>query len=161
MIQDIPDEIYGYQTREEILANIENCHRNYNYDSPLDTINLTGYHFHTILYQDNNSLIKPFVLSAHHQCIENVGMGLMPIAWSEDKKIIEAVKHEKYKGVTGVQFHPEKSGLFNDDDLSYVTADSTINYKSFIQSTDFKDFHRDFWRSIGGKFLNSSSTPFQ
>jgi putative glutamine amidotransferase len=170
MIQDIPTEIYGYQTREDVLSNNEFSHRNYNYDSPLDSIYLTAYHFHPLMIKNKSSFSKtlkidknskPFVLSAHHQCVKTLGQGLIPVAWSNDEKIIEAVIHEKYSGVTGIQFHPEKSGLFNSTEHVYVTTDSTINYKSYLIETGSEDFHRNFWKMIGENFVRNSTTPSQ
>lgn len=45
--------------------------------------------------------------SAHHQAIDQLGVGLMAIQWSEDG-YIEAVRHET-RPVWGVQWHPERT----------------------------------------------------
>ena len=48
------------------------------------------------------------VNSFHHQAINDLGKGLEPVAWSEDK-VIEAVELPGARGfVLGVQWHPEE-----------------------------------------------------
>lgn len=53
------------------------------------------------------------VNSLHHQAIKDLGDGLKPVAWAEDK-VIEAVELPGARGfVLGVQWHPEE--LVDDD----------------------------------------------
>jgi putative glutamine amidotransferase len=48
------------------------------------------------------------VNSFHHQAIKDLGAGLRPVAWAEDK-VIEAVELPGARGfVLGVQWHPEE-----------------------------------------------------
>ena len=47
------------------------------------------------------------VNSYHHQAIENLGDGLLPIAFTDDLKIIEAICHEGLP-IIAVQWHPER-----------------------------------------------------
>ncbi|MCL6452050.1 MAG: gamma-glutamyl-gamma-aminobutyrate hydrolase family protein [Alicyclobacillus sp.] len=44
--------------------------------------------------------------SFHHQAVKSCGDGLRPVAWDADG-LIEAVEHEAYPFVVGVQWHPE------------------------------------------------------
>jgi putative glutamine amidotransferase len=39
--------------------------------------------------------------------VEKLGKNLVPAAWSADGKIIEALAHERFPNVLGVQFHPD------------------------------------------------------
>ena len=49
------------------------------------------------------------VNSIHHQGVDAVGDGLVPIAWSSDG-LVEAMAHESARWVLGVQWHPEWMG---------------------------------------------------
>jgi len=55
----------------------------------------------------------PQVLSAHHQAVEALGAGLRVVARSMDGKVIEAVEHERFAHVLGVQFHPDYLALWD------------------------------------------------
>jgi len=140
MIQDIPTEIYGIWNAEEILdLPPDRMHRNYadmvktGYDDPASD------HFHRIKLEDGSFLITetgyqreadPLVLSSHHQALEQLGKGWIVAAQSIDGKVVEAIEHEKYPFVFGVQFHPEKPGLFQE----------------VIKNTDSFAFHLAYWQ---------------
>jgi len=47
------------------------------------------------------------VTSIHHQCVEQLGAGLVVEARSPEDGIIEAIRHEAHAFVLGVQWHPE------------------------------------------------------
>ncbi|MBE5892733.1 MAG: gamma-glutamyl-gamma-aminobutyrate hydrolase family protein [Lachnospiraceae bacterium] len=47
------------------------------------------------------------VNSAHHQCVKQLGKGLIPIQWCPEDNILEAFSHESLP-VLGVQWHPER-----------------------------------------------------
>ncbi len=48
-----------------------------------------------------------FINSAHHQAVDQLGVGLKAIQWSKDG-YIEAMRHES-RPVWGVQWHPERT----------------------------------------------------
>jgi putative glutamine amidotransferase len=50
------------------------------------------------------------ISSWHHQAIENLGKGVIPIAWAEDE-VIEAIEIENNPQITAVQWHPEITAL--------------------------------------------------
>ncbi len=163
MIQDIPQEIYGFTFVDEILeSKSDMVHRNYYPDDVRDDIQQTGYHFHrinfssegTLFTEENHFMNKeyPYVLSSHHQSIEIPGKGLKIAASSMDGKIWEAIVHEEFKNVIGVQFHPEKAGLFNSEEDFHINQDSTINFNKFILDNNSYDFHLVFWRVISDIF---------
>ena len=142
MIQDIPTEIYGIWNAEEILAlPSDQIHRNY-----ADMVNTgnddpTSYHFHHVKLEDGSFLIMetgfhgktaPLVLSSHHQSVENLGKGWKVAAQSMDGKVVEAIEHEQYPFVFGVQFHPEKPGLLQE----------------VIKNTDSFAFHLAYWKYL-------------
>ena len=159
MIQDIPTELYGIWNAEEVLAlPADQMHRNYH-----DLLNLgcegpTSYHFHRVKLELKDLLTRgigyrsrtePIVLSSHHQAIENLGLGWQVAATSMDEKIIEAIAHTEYRHVFGVQFHPEKPGLFDPSIQHPQSCNSTINFQEAIKNTDSFTFHQLYWKQVG------------
>lgn len=162
LVQDIPSEIYGSDYREEIMnGDPAHIHRNYVFDMPGDSIYLTSYHAHHIHILPAGASCKAlvslkhngaFVMSSHHQAIGQTGKGLRAAAVSADGKIIEAVVHEQYPSVLGVQFHPEKSFIYENETELFVSPDSLVNIHEYLLETGSLDFHMDFWKKIAGNF---------
>jgi gamma-glutamyl-gamma-aminobutyrate hydrolase PuuD len=48
------------------------------------------------------------VPAAHHQAIDRIGSGLLPVAWTPDQ-VVEAVEVQGHRFGLGVQWHPEES----------------------------------------------------
>jgi putative glutamine amidotransferase len=133
-------------------------HRNYH-----DLLNLgcegpTSYHFHRVKLEKKDLLTRgigyrsrtePIVLSSHHQAIENLGSGWQVAATSMDEKIIEAIAHKEFRHVFGVQFHPEKPGLFDPSIQHPQSCNSTINFQEAIENTDSFTFHQLYWKQLG------------
>lgn len=159
MVQDIPTEIYGVWTAEDLLGMPPDMvHRNYNDKVGNVCTDPTSYHFHRIdpvkdsfvskeLKQGNER--APLVLSSHHQAIEEMGSGWKTAARSMDGKIIEAIEHKDYPNVFGVQFHPEKPGLFDPAIEHPQRCDSLIRFNDVIRETDSYNFHLAYWNYIG------------
>ncbi len=114
LYQDIPQDIYGIDYVDDLLnLDINMHHKNYWYNLfPINEIMRAN--FHRIQFVEEyfstdklgiKSKILPNVCSSHHQAVKSLGKGFKIIATSLDGKIIEAIKHEKYKNVLGVQFH--------------------------------------------------------
>jgi len=168
LVQDIPEMIYGDQYINNINeGSADQIHRNYTVRINFPEEDFTSYHFHPIALHQNSFLadlagvddnITPYVLSSHHQSIKTIGNGLIVSALSLDGKIIEAVEHSVYKNVFGVQFHPEKTGLFDPQDLCFVTPDSTINFNNYAMKTGSLSFHVGYWKMIGDILSGSSVT---
>jgi len=55
----------------------------------------------------------PKVNSAHHQAIDRFGEHLEVEAWAADDGIIEQVRLRKYPFGLGVQYHPERSRIYD------------------------------------------------
>jgi putative glutamine amidotransferase len=158
MYQDIPTELYGLKTVEEVLVQEQNAqHRNYHSSFGTDN-ELTWGHFHQIKFEEKsfldtlNSFAEkfPYVWSSHHQALKVLGKGIVPIAWSIDGKIVEAVKHSKYPHVLGVQFHPEVPSIYNAE-AKIKRIPFEIDPKSYIDlypSQKGEDFHRAFWEMV-------------
>jgi putative glutamine amidotransferase len=56
------------------------------------------------------------VPTCHHQAVDRLGSGLVPVAWADDK-VVEAVELEGHRFGLGVQWHPEEG-----DDLRLFEA---------------------------------------
>lgn len=123
LFQDIPTEVYGYKTVQEVLkSGQDNIHtRSYIVAlHPMEEDDLAPV-FHRIRLDSHSKFIQemsmkttdsPLVLSSHHQCVNQIGQNLNVTATSMDGKIVEALEHQHYKNVLGVQFHPEVFKLY-------------------------------------------------
>lgn len=158
LVQDIPTELYGTWTADEILSfPADQMHRNY-----MDLVNTgcetpTSYHFHHIHLEKGAFLTKgihfnhrkePLVLSSHHQALEKLGKGWVVAATSMDGRIVESIEHERYPHVFGVQFHPEKPGLYDPSIEHPRGCNSTINFQEAIRDTDSYTFHLAYWKYL-------------
>ena len=159
MVQDIPSEIYSINFVEEVLLEDNNQqHRNYNNNLIVDSTLFSG-NFHEINISDPklitgeyNVNLDPLVYSNHHQAIEKLGANLKVIATSTDGKIIEAIKHNKYKNVLGIQFHPEGTYL-HDPEIKYrkTEKDSLISGKQILLNNNSYQFHMELWKTFSDK----------
>lgn len=165
MVQDIPTEIYGIWEAEDILdLPGDQMHRNYMDYLSSGCEDPTSYHFHRIVLKEDQVLSSgtgiqpgtaPMVLSSHHQAIEDPGPQWEVIARSMDGKIIEAIHHTRYPMVLGIQFHPEKPGLFDPSVEHPRTCDSSISFQKTIANSESYDFHVAFWKQLGQFLLNN------
>lgn len=159
LIQDIPTELYQCWLADQVLAlPSDQQHRNY-----ADKVNVgcpdpTSYHFHPIRLRENTFItegtgmdasLNPWVLSSHHQCIKEMGKGWMVAATSMDGKVIEAIEHKVFPNVFGVQFHPEKPGLFDPAITHPQNCSGEINFMETIENSDSYEFHLAYWNHIG------------
>ena len=156
LFQDIPSEVYGQINVEDVLdSGSEQMHRNYWRNLSADD-SLTGGHLHHIRIVENKFFMNelklktddfPLIYSSHHQSVKNLGKGLEITANSMDGKIIEAISHKKFKNVVAVQFHPEKSGLFNPEKKYKITPEDSepVSLYDILEEKDKTSFHRKFW----------------
>ncbi len=122
LVQDIPSQLYGWETIEEVLAaDPETVHSGIYLEktAPLDPDLCPP--FHRIRVVADSLFVKgmglaegstPWVSSSHHQALEELGKGLRVTATSMDGMVAEAVEHADYPQVLGVQFHPERRALY-------------------------------------------------
>ena len=162
LVQDIWDEVYGARTVEDILTlDPQQWHNNpYIKLHPLD--GLIGYNFHRIRL-DGKSLFcsemdfrpddHPRILSSHHQALEKLGKGLKTIATSMDGKVIEAVSHESFPAVLGVQFHPEHRMLWeNEPQFKQSPPDEPFSFKGLLEgSPPSFAFNKGIWQWLSRK----------
>ena len=159
MVQDIPSETFNLNTVEQVLLLEPNQqHRNYHTNFGIDN-NLIWGSFHQVKFEKGSILDSlngfanqnPYILSSHHQCIETLGLNIVPVAWSLDGKIIEAVKHSKFPNVIGVQFHPEPTFLYEANE-KFSLQPNQAQKESYLNTYPGEKgelFHRAFWKYIG------------
>ncbi|MCF8381549.1 MAG: gamma-glutamyl-gamma-aminobutyrate hydrolase family protein [Bacteroidales bacterium] len=157
LIQDIPLEIYGKNTVEEILAMPENSrHRNYYTNYSLHP-QIHSYFPHQIKILPDNHLnsineksqFLPYVLSSHHQSIEELGSGYKATAYSMDGKVIEGIQHLEFPNVIGIQFHPEIEYLYQEGAfIKLKPEEETFSLYQKIKELDSYNFHSQLWAVI-------------
>ncbi len=156
LVQDIPTELYGIWLAEEVLAlPPDQMHRNYTDKLTAGCDAPTSFHFHPVQLKEDKMFVQklkfssptaPLVLSSHHQALQDLGEGWVVAASSLDGLIVEAIEHERFTNVFGVQFHPEKPGLFDPTIIHPHSCNSTINFQEAIEHTDSFPFHQAYWK---------------
>jgi len=132
LIQDVWADTYGIKDFEEVLKMPkENWQRNpFYYLFPDD--NIFSFMLHPIKLGEKGKFCKelsfrstdePLVLSGHHQAAGELGKGLKVIATSLDGKVVEALEHERFPNVLGVQFHPDIPLLWDEETKFKYTPD--------------------------------------
>lgn len=159
LIQDIPSEVYGLKTIEQVLnLGQERVHSSmylrYLYPAEKDLPPA----FHKIKIKKNSIFVKkmnmkksdtPFILTSHHQAIKKLGKELIVVATSMDGKIVEAVEHTKYKNVLGVQFHPEPYLLYQKGKYYKKNPGDKLNFnvRIFLKNNPpSMKFHLNLWQ---------------
>lgn len=159
LIQDIPSEVY-HSDETVGLSHLptEQIHRNYYAQLKDQCYDVQGSHFHTIRFKGKKladkvgapAAIQPQVNSYHHQAVEKTGKGFKVGAWSQDKKVIEAIYHKKYPHVFAVQFHPERSELYHPTrNYSFKPGGEQKHLSEWIDKESM-DFHGEYWSAING-----------
>ncbi len=159
LIQDIPSEIYGLKSVEEVLKQgREKIHSSRYLKAmfPGEYKNIAPA-FHRIRINSGSILLKkilgdlkgyPMVLSSHHQSVKDPGKGYFKAASSMDGKVVEAIEHRKYKNVLGVQFHPEFRFLYKGLRF-FIDKPFKGNYFSLrgflIRNYPSALFHKNLW----------------
>lgn len=157
LTQDIAAQIYNKKNAEETLKlKKDQLHRNYWQEITKDTL-LMGISFHQIQYTAHpffmrkvkaDKSVRPWVLSSHHQSIDELGKNLIVTATSMDGQVIEGIQHRLYNNVFAVQFHPEVPSLYHEGKkLKFAPTDSPKSYFEILSPTDH-EFHRKYWETI-------------
>ncbi len=157
MVQDIWSEKYQVNFYEDVL-NLprENWHFN-----PFSRLypgkNLFPYNLHPLKLSPEGIFVQdfgfspqetPLICSSHHQAVDELGKGMEICATTLDEKVIEAIQHQKYKNVLGIQFHPEFPILW-DPEASFLF--SPQEEKEFTPLETLKNsppsysFHKKIW----------------
>ncbi len=168
LIQDIPSEVYGRKTVEEVLAaGPDQVHSGVYLEKlyPNDPDLATP--FHRIRLGKESIFVRrmgfarddlPVVATAHHQAIANLGSGLRVTATSLDGKIIEATEHDRFSNVLGIQFHPERHTLYRKGLFLHPKPDAPrdFNARAFLKANPPSwEFHLAIWKWFA-EAVNSS-----
>ncbi len=162
LFQDIPTQIHGVTTVEEVIAlDPEKQHRNYYTYYRLDQ-EVSTPTFHRIKIGGNSHMAviagsteaTPYILSSHHQAVKQMGYGFRATAWSMDEKVVEAIEHTRYPNVVGIQFHPEVPSLYDPDHkITFRPGEQpTHSFLDLYPGALGEDFHRAFWVHIAGMY---------
>lgn len=166
LIQDIPSEVYGVENLEQAKSlPAEKLHRSI--WAQLDPAPEVGWGVmhpikflsHPLAKRMAPALKKVEVLSLHHQAIKRLGKGLLVWASSMDGKIVEAVAHQRFHSVLGVQFHPEKRVLY--DPLRTYLPQPKAHGRNFVTDIMKHDSHataflKSFWVTVSDMLKKSS-----
>ena len=168
LIQDIWSITYGRSFLEDIITlGPENWHwspfsRLYPHELPF------SYAFHSLKLEPMGKFCsamgfgrtaRPVVLSAHHQQVEKPGKGFRSIATSLDGKVIEAIEHDRYPNVLGVQFHPEFHILYDLESRFRLTPEDSesISLPVFLAvHPPSLEFHKKIWAWVSAGWKEES-----
>jgi putative glutamine amidotransferase len=157
MIQDIWADGYHKKFLEDVAAiPIELLHRN-PYAQLYPEKKITMWQMHPIKIVKEGKFCselgfspddKIVVSSAHHQMLGELGKDMKTIATSLDGKVIEAIEHERFSNVLGVQFHPELYWLW-DKKAKFRFSPKCEGEKSFAtileENPPSYEFHKKLW----------------
>lgn len=162
LIQDIWEEVYEAASVDAVLSlDPERWHNNPHIKlHPLE--GLIGYNFHRIRLDPKGKLCvelafkptdEPRILSSHHQAVETLGKGLRIIATSVDGRIVEAVEHDRFPNVLGVQFHPEHRMLWESDPVFRMApGDAPFSFRGLLEGAPPSyAFNRAIWKWLGDR----------
>ena len=122
LVQDIWLKKYGKKTLEDVITLGKDRWHTNPYRRLYPEQNLISYNMHPIKLLEKGKFVrelgfskndKPYIVSAHHQMPGKLGKGMKVTATSLDRKVVEALEHELYPNVLGVQFHPEFPILYD------------------------------------------------
>jgi putative glutamine amidotransferase len=166
LIQDIPTEVYGQRTVEEVLAaGPDQVHSGVYLEKLFPNDAELMMTFHRIRLDQDSVFVRklgfasadrPFVATSHHQAIGKLGANLRITATSLDGKIVEAVEHTIFTNVLGIQFHPERHTLFRKDFWQRSRTDAPLDFNplAFLKSNPpTYAFHLAIWKWFGEQVL--------
>lgn len=166
LVQDIPTQIYKQSTVEDaISAGAATWHRNHahelggrNFTSAgvMHPIHLTP-EAPEFLRQSVGNGHDPLVLSVHHQAVEQVAPNYSVLATSDDGKVIEMIGRKDFPNVLGIQFHPERSPMWDKQELALM--EPTSKQKNFVYEAMHNDgytraFNRSIWQWVTRMLLS-------
>ena len=147
LVQDIPSEIYGKHTVEQVEhSNPSTWHRS-SYAAIDPEPNVAAGVFHPIHLTQRAPVAlrmvmdspptQPAVLSIHHQAVNRVGVNYFVTATSVDGKVVEGIRHKTFENVVGWQFHPERSVLWDKNEVGRMNeTDPDNNFAYTLMQKD-------------------------
>lgn len=163
LIQDIWSEKYGKKYLEDVISlKKENWHTN-PYARLYPEKKLIRINMHPIKLREKGIFCQmlgfkkedtPYIYSSHHQAVLKPGKGIIIAATTLDGKVVEAIEHEKYPHMLGVQFHPEASSLWNAEKKFRFTLqdEEEKSLRSILDNNPPSfDFHKKIWAWLSQK----------
>lgn len=157
MYQDIPAQLYNSTTPEAtVRIDRRNLHRNY-WQLISKGNGFMGSNIHPIKFTDSKffgSTVKiprdtrPLIYSSHHQALKDVAPVFVVTALSDDGRVVEAIAHKSYRNVFAVQFHPEVSALYEDQDKVRFAPDDQPATLHSVLDEESLEFHLQYWNHI-------------
>jgi len=164
LVQDIPSEVYGLHTAEQVLKQERDRIHSAVYQGMLHpNDDQLPPAFHRIRLLPDTVFTRemgfsptaaPLVLTAHHQAVKELGRDLRPAAVSLDNKIVEALVHTRYANVLAVQFHPEPYTLFMKGFLCKSTPGGPLDLNLLAlleKNPPTLEFHRKIWAWLAAR----------
>ena len=165
LTQDVWSEKYGKQYFEDVFTlDKEIWHKN-PYARVYPEEKLMRYNLHRIKLSGKGKFCSvlgfkeedtPFIISNHHQIVEKSGKEITIIATSLDGKVVEAIEHDKYPHVLGIQFHPDYLILWDTVQKLRITPqdEEGINVNSFLKNNPPSwDFHKKIWTWLSERLV--------
>jgi len=166
LIQDIWKDVYNLEYLEDII-NMEETVWHTNPHARLNPENhLFPYKIHPIKLDPKGKFVlkfgfkpedTPCILSAHHQAADKIGLGFVPIAYSLDEKVVEAIEHKRFPYVLGVQFHPEFPLLYDETSFYVFSPEDTEKTNIFTllkENPPSYAFHQKIWEWFSSAIQN-------
>ncbi|HSQ35263.1 MAG TPA: gamma-glutamyl-gamma-aminobutyrate hydrolase family protein [Candidatus Binatia bacterium] len=166
LVQDIPTKVYGQWTVEEVLASPpDQVHSGVYLEKLYPNDPDLAYPLHRIRLEQNSVFVikmgfslqdRPFVVTAHHQAVGKLGAHLSVTATSLDGKVVEALEHDRFANVLGIQFHPERHTLYRKGlwQRRKTGAPLDFNPLSFLRDNPPSlEFHRAIWKWFAEQVL--------
>lgn len=163
LIQDIPSQIYHQQSVETALgASPATWHRNHAHErgtknnislGVMHPIHMTPHALPFMFTAGKQGSHEPQVLSIHHQAVDKMGAGYLVYATSDDGKIVEAIGRHDFPNVLGVQFHPERSAMWNAQEMQQMSPVSTEHnfvYDAMEHDPDTRALNQGIWVWLAG-----------
>lgn len=160
LVQDIPSEIHGARTQEDCLALPADARHRNPWHALHPEAGIRGESYHRVRFADDAASSAPFaqapgdtllVYSWHHQAIGELAADFVVCASSLDGRVPEAIRHERWPNVFGVQFHMEFAELYDADAEPLRTAPSDavpLNPRAILAAGGALEGHLRFWKQL-------------
>lgn len=162
LIQDIPSQIYKVSSVEASLASSPAYwHRNHSHEldpghgvsvGVMHPIHVTAQAPAFLRATLGDGSYEPLVMSIHHQAVDHLGAGYVVWGTSDDGKIVEMMGRQDYPNVMAVQFHPERSPLWDKREEARLSpGDKTTNfaYTAIHRDRMSQAFNESVWQWLG------------
>lgn len=159
LVQDIPSEIYGIRTLEELQRLDPNrLHRSTVMElDPEPGVSPGVFHPVRVASAAARTMLPVTdvpvqVFSVHHQAVGDLAGDYTVIATSLDGKVVEAISHKRFPNVLGLQFHPERPSLWHADDIQRRAAgdpDPNFAFHTLQRDPRSRAFNAAIWQAYG------------